>query len=99
MNDDERTIYNFKSAQHLIPMAPDGYPAPHEFLDLELRALGRMLLKVDMLCHLGETPEHQSLLRLTEATAKWIAETESGNRDPAIAEARFKALAELVEPE
>ncbi len=87
-------IYHFKAAQHLIPLASDGFPAPNECLGSMLGALGMMLLKVDMICHLGDTAEQQSLLRLTEATSRWIAATESGSRDPAIAEGRFKALAE-----
>ena len=42
--------------------------------------------------------EQQSLLNLADAVSKWLTELISGNRDPAIAEALFKARAEVIEP-
>jgi Protein of unknown function (DUF3631) len=62
MTDDERrTIYVFTSAQHLIPLAPDGFPVPHELLDVELQTLGRLLLKVDTI--LARRPEQAPTAR------------------------------------
>src|SRR4051794_865773 len=74
MSRDERAIYDFKAAQHLIPMAPDGFPTPHQFLDLEVGALGRMLLKVDMiLAGRSElSAAERSVKILCDATAPWI---------------------------
>ena len=96
MTDEEREYYGFKAMQHLIPLAPDGFPVPHGLLHLELGALGTKLLKVDMiLASRGELSGEEIKLRiLCGATSDWLAATESGNRDPALAEARFKALAE-----
>jgi hypothetical protein len=100
MTDDERTtIYEFQAAQRLMPMAPDGFPEPNKFLDVMLRTLARKLLKVDMLlARRGElNAEERSVKILADATSQWLAAIEKGDRDPAIAEARFKALAETVE--
>jgi hypothetical protein len=96
MTDDERAIYNFKAAQHLIPLAPDGFPAAHDLSGLELGVLGIKLLKVDtILARRDELSGEEIKLRnLCDATATWLTAAENGNRDPVIAEARFKALAE-----
>lgn len=96
MTPDEREYYGFKAMQHLIRLAPDGFPIPHESSESELGALGIKLLKVDMiLSRRGELSGEEIKLRaLCDATSEWLAATYAGNRDPAIAEARFKALAE-----
>lgn len=96
MTDDEREYYNFRAMQHMIRLAPDGFPIPHELSDSELGALGIALLRVDMLLSKrGELSGEELKLRiLCDATSQWLAATESGNRAPDIAEARFKALAE-----
>lgn len=52
-----------------------------------------------MICHQADTAEKRSLLALADSTSKLIAATVSGDRDPAIPEAWFKARAELVEPD
>ena len=96
MTPDERQIYHFKAMHHLIPLAPDGFPAAHDLSGSELGALGNAMLKVDMiLSKRGELSGEEIKLRiLCDATATWLTATENGNRDPVIAEARFKALAE-----
>lgn len=102
MTDAERhTIEIFKGAVNRIKTGADGYPITHEMLDVELQATGRLVLEVDqiLLPHRDELDaELRSVLALADATSNWIAETESGNRDPAIAQAWFRARAELIEP-
>lgn len=101
MTPDERSTINlFKAAVNLIPTGADRYPIPHPDRVSDLGLLARYVLKVDMIL-LGRddlNAEERSLLNLADATSKWIAEFESGSRDPAIAEAWFRARAELVEP-
>jgi hypothetical protein len=106
MTEDQRhTIETFKAGVSLTKTGADGFPIPHEFLGLELQVLGRLVLKVDTIL-LGRpdvrlddlNAEERSLLALTDATSRLIAAMESGDRDPAIPEAWFKARAALVEP-
>ncbi|OBK12592.1 hypothetical protein [Mycobacterium asiaticum] len=96
MISEQRDYYEFKAMQHLIPLAPDGFPVPHDLSGAELGALGIKMLKVDtILARRGSLSAEEIKLRtLCDATCRWLAAFDAGNRDPAIAEARFKALAE-----
>lgn len=101
-NDERRAIDLFKTAISLIRTGPDGFPVPEQ--GLELHILGSKMLAVDTIflregIRLDDLdPEAVSLLSLTEATSRLIAATASGERDPLIPEAWFKARGELVEP-
>jgi hypothetical protein len=91
------TVTVFTGAIDRIATGPDRYPIPHPDRVADLGVLGQYLLKIDMM-FLGRddlNPEQRSLLVLADATAAWIAEFESGNRDPEIAERWFRARAEL----
>lgn len=94
--DKREAINAFKANFDLIRKGPDGYPLPDQGLELDV--LGRQLLKVGMVCSLGSDPEERSLQRFTDATARMLAAMISGDRDPAIPAAVFKARAEVVEP-
>ncbi len=99
MTDDKRhTIEAFKVGVSLIKTGADGFPLAGQ--SLELHVLSLKVLEVDSIL-LGRDDldaEQRSVLNLADATSKWIAETDSDNRDPAIAEAWFRARAELIEP-
>lgn len=100
--DERRTIDLFKTAISLIRTDRDGFPLPHQALELHI--LGSKMLAVDTIflregIRLDDLdPEAVSLLNLTEATSRLIAATDSGDLDPSIPEAWFKARGELVEP-
>lgn len=96
--DERRTIDEFKTGISLLRTGPDGFPLPGQAL--ELHVLGHFVLKVDTIL-IGRSDldaEERSLLNLADATSKLISATDSGDRDPAIPEAWFRARAELVEP-
>ena len=101
-DEQRRDIDEFKVAVSLIQTGTDGFPLPGQ--SLELHVLGLCVLKVDTIwlregVRLDDlNPEARSLLNLTEAASRVIAAMDSGDRDPAIPEAWFKARAELVEP-
>ena len=97
-SDERRTIDEFKVAISLIKTGPDRFPLHGQGLELDI--LARKVLAIDML-YIGRDDldaEQRSLLNLADATSKWIGETVTGDRDTDIAEAWFKARAELIEP-
>jgi hypothetical protein len=107
LSDDERhTIDMFKVAVSLLKTGPDGFPIAHPMLPTELHVLGHCVLQVDTI-FLGREgvrlddldAEERSLINLADATSRLIAATDSGDRDPAIPKAWFRARAELVEPQ
>jgi hypothetical protein len=98
MTDDERNTINlFKAGVNLIKTGPDGYPLPDQGLELDF--LAKSVLKIDTMFigHRDLDAEQRSLLNLADATSKWLAELISGRRDPDVAQAWFKARAEVVE--
>jgi hypothetical protein len=103
MTDEEerRIISLFVSAQDLIPLEPDGFPAQNGFEAAMMGSLGILLLKAGtVLANRGElTRDEVKLNILTAATRDWIAAFERGDRLPDIAEARFAARAEYMEPQ
>lgn len=90
------TVTRFKAMIDLIATGSDGYADPDQGLELEV--LSRAVLRVDTALGGGSGPAALSALRLADATSKWIEDMISGRRDPDIAEAWFRARAELVEP-
>jgi glycine/D-amino acid oxidase-like deaminating enzyme len=95
-DDERREIDRFKVGISLLRTGPDGFPLLGQ--ELELDILSRQVLKIDMICKSADTAEKASLFKLADATSRLIAAMISGERDPAIPEAWFKARAELVEP-
>jgi hypothetical protein len=101
MTDDERrTIDVFKVGVSLIRTGLDGFPPPEQGLELEIVAGSALKVRV-VLARYGDDldAERRSVLNLADATSRLIAATASGERDPEIAEAWFKARAELIEPD
>lgn len=100
MTPDERhTIDAFKVNISLIQTGADGFPLAGQGLELDI--LGRQVLKIDTICRAGDTAEKQALLNMADAASRMVAAMASGDRDPAIPAAWFKARAELgqIEPE
>lgn len=89
----------FLAVDSLIKTGPDGYPEYHEGSGIELSILDRTAAKViQRLARRDDlTPHELSVLRLARTDTAWLAAMKKRDRDPALAEARFKARAELVE--
>jgi hypothetical protein len=90
----------FLNVDALIRVGPDGYPEYHEGSGMELSILDRSAAKVIQRLSRRDdlTPHELSVLRLARTDTAWLAAMKKRDRDRAIAEARFKARAELVEP-
>jgi hypothetical protein len=89
----------FLNVDALIKTGPDGYPEYHECSGLELTILDRAATKVIRLLANREeiSADEASVLRLARTDTAWLAAMKRGDRDPALADARFKARGELVE--
>lgn len=96
-----RLVQVFLAADAIIKLGPDGYPQYHEHSGLELKNLDDWAEKItNLLAGRGDLNPHEtSVLRLARTDTAWLAAMKRGDRDPALAEARFKAQAELVEPD
>lgn len=90
----------FLNVDSLIKTGNDGYPEYHEFSGTELNILDRAAAKVIARFARRDdlSPHEVSVLRLARTDTAWLAGMKKRDRDPALAEARFKARAELVEP-
>jgi len=91
-------IQFFLNVDSLIKTGPDGYPAFHEFSGTELNILDRAAAKVIQRLARREdlSPHEASVLRLARTDTAWLAGMKKRDRDPALAEARFKARGELA---
>lgn len=96
-----RPIEFFLNVDSLIKTGPDGYPEYHEGSGMELNILDRAAAKVIHLLnrHADISPHEASVLRLARTDTAWLAAMKKRDRDPALADARFRAKAELVEPQ
>lgn len=94
-----RLVQAFLAADSLIKLGPDGYPQYHEHSGLELKHLDDSAEKLTkLLAGRDDLTDHEtSVLRLARTDTAWLAAMKRGDRDPALAEARFRARAELVD--
>ena len=96
-----RLIQTFLAIDGLIKLGPDGYPEYHEGSGLELKNLDDSAAKITKLLAARDdlNPHESSVLRLAGIDTAWLAAMKRGDRDPALADARFRAQAELIQPE
>lgn len=96
-----RLVRLFLAADAMIKLGPDGYPEYHEGSGLELKSLDDWAANLTKLLagrdHLD--PHETSVLRLARTDTAWLAAMKRGDRDPALADARFRARGELIELE
>ena len=91
----------FLSVDSLIKTGRDGYSVYHPGSGLELTILDSAALKATRhLCRRENLSDYEaSVLRLARTDIALLAAMKKRDRDPALAAARFRARAELVEPD